>query len=133
MTKKENNNFNQKWIIVGISLMVIILIGVSLREGLFNRPVQDQESKILYHSPACPICLDVKAYINDNNITDIVQKNVNINQAAANELHSKMIRCGEDVSRGLSVPVLWAEGQCFLGGSEIIGYFESLNLNIPNE
>lgn len=133
MTKKKNNNFNQKWIIAGISLVAIILIGVSLRGGVFNQSASNQESKILYHSPACPICLDVKAYISDNNITGIVQKNVEVNRAAANELRSKMIRCGEDISRGLSVPVLWADGQCFLGGPEIISYFENLNLNIPNE
>ncbi len=122
---KTNLKINKKWWIIAIVIITITLLAQLILPGL-RIPAGDVGGIVLYHSPECPLCQDVKTYISEQGISGIIYKDISVRRADANELYNKMIQCGEDVSGGLAIPVLWDNGQCFIGRDEVINHFENM-------
>jgi len=127
MTDKKKAD--KRWMIA-IAAVVVVFLGLMIGKGtlpsLFTTGDGDG-SVILYHTLTCPHCQNVKEYIEENGITGITQKEISIDQAAANELGDRLTACGEDISQGIPVPVLWADGKCYVGEVESIDYLKTLN------
>ncbi len=126
--KKIKTNFktHQIWWIIAIVIIAITLLAGLILPGL-RIPTGDIGGATLYHTPECPHCQDVKAYIQERGTEEnIIYKDVSLGRVNQNELYNKMRRCGEDVSGGLAVPVLWSDNQCFVGRDEIINYLGAM-------
>jgi hypothetical protein len=126
---EKRKKINWKWAgaaIVAIIALVVMTFGNGLTSILSNYGKGDG-SKILYYSLTCSYCKNVSEYIKNNEITGILEKEISVDQANANELYERMVQCGEDVSDGLHIPVLWAEGKCFVGETEAIDYLKTIN------
>lgn len=127
MTDKKESD--KKWLI-GIAVAAAIIMFLTLGKGLLSAIFTTGEgdgSKILYHTLTCPHCQNVKEYIKEKGITGIVEKEVSVDREIIDEFRDRLVGCGEDVSQGMPIPVLWAEGKCFIGEDEVINYFESSN------
>ena len=121
---------NKTWWIIAVVLLSSALVGQLILPGILT-PAIDNEQIVLYHTPDCPHCQDVKAYIIEREIAGIIKKDISENRVNANELYQRMTQCGRDVSAGLVVPVLWDEGRCFVGRDEVMSHLETMILSVP--
>jgi len=121
----------RKWAFVAVAVAIVVFLGLTLGDtfltGLsIKKPAQGSQDgeKVLYHTFTCPHCENVRDYIEENGITGITEKEISISQVAANELYDRMVECGKDASKGLTVPVLWDNGECFFGDTDIINHLQ---------
>jgi glutaredoxin len=126
MTVKKKS---KKWL-VGAAVTLIVLLGLTFGKGILSMMFttgSGDGSAVLYHTLTCPHCQNVKDYIKEKGISGIVEKEISIDQSAANELYERLVKCSKDVSQGMPIPVLWVKDRCFIGEVEITGYFENPN------
>ncbi len=86
-----------------------------------------EEGIVIYYGITCPYCKDVDEWIEQEQaeqLLEIEQKEVYENRDNANELTQVAVSCGYDTQRGVGVPFMYAEGQCYSGKFEIIDYLE---------
>ncbi|MCX6796062.1 MAG: hypothetical protein NTW06_01030 [Candidatus Falkowbacteria bacterium] len=94
-----------------------------------NPVVVDNSQVIFYYGETCSFCKIVEAYIENNNFSlksQIVKKEVFVNQTNAQELTAKAEACGLDTQK-IGVPFLWYQGRCIIGDQEIINLFKTTN------
>jgi glutaredoxin len=123
----KHRKFSFKWLFTVV--VIIALMGLMFGNGLISmlsNSGKGDGSKILYYSLACSYCENVSNYIESNGIIGILEKEISVDSTNANELYERMVQCGKDVSAGIPIPVLWADGQCFVGEIEAVDYLKTL-------
>ncbi|MFA6422076.1 MAG: glutaredoxin domain-containing protein [Candidatus Buchananbacteria bacterium] len=106
-------------IVIIIAIIVIALAFFWLKQSAVNKTY-------LYVSNECSHCKIVEEFIDSNGIKDKVQfeiKEVSANQANAQELISKAVKCGINQNE-VGVPMLWADSKCIVGDQSIIDFFK---------
>lgn len=95
-----------------------------------------EEGIIIYYGVTCPHCKDVDEWIEREQaeqLLEIKQKEVYENRDNANELTRVAISCGYDTQRGVGVPFMYADGDCYIGKIEIIDYLEEQLRSVESE
>lgn len=86
----------------------------------------DPNEVIYFYGDTCPHCHDVKDFFDEKGVRDQVtfaEKEVWRNSENAKEMEARAKFCQLDV-RKTGVPFLFAEGQCYIGSPDVIGWFE---------
>jgi len=78
---------------------------------------------ILYYGSTCPHCVIVKEHITEDNLP-IAMKEVYQNKDNSSELIQKAEICGIP-SNKIGVPFLWSDGECIIGGENIIDFLNT--------
>lgn len=113
---------------VGIGVGVIILaIFLFWRQSTKQINFEELESQITYYYGSdCPHCLRVLQFIEDNKIAEKVtftKKEVSYDISNGQEFLQVVKKCGIQPSEA-GVPLVFAEGKCFMGEPEVIGFFK---------
>jgi glutaredoxin-related protein len=90
-------------------------------------PAEDNSSIIFFYGKECPHCQGVEEYFSKNNISDKVafsQREVYHDASNAALMQIKAKECKLD-EKNLGVPLLWADGKCYLGETEITQFFQN--------
>lgn len=150
MEEQATNQKQQKIATVLVLAVVVVLMGVIVVNsrsqpqetnvptesisGVTDQPSALQTSApisedgiVIYYGITCPYCKDVDEWIEQEAAEEwleIEQKEVYEVRANANELTQVAASCGHDTSRGVGVPFMYANGECYLGKIEIIDYLE---------
>ncbi|MFA4999253.1 MAG: glutaredoxin domain-containing protein [Parcubacteria group bacterium] len=126
MTDKKATS--KKWVI-GFATAALVFLGLILGKSLLPKPpevIGGNGEMVLYYTVTCPHCKNVEEFIDENEVSGVTKKEISMSQVAADELYDRLVGCGEDVSQGLPVPVLWESGKCFVGEDEAINYLKGL-------
>ncbi|MEI6498492.1 MAG: hypothetical protein WCO23_00860 [bacterium] len=122
-------NNTSKTQIIGVSIGVIILIGIVALFIFFRKPSTPEfKQAIFFYSDTCPHCKNVEKFIDENNIKakiDFVSKEVSTNDKNANDLISKGQECKIAEENIGAVPLYWDNGVCTVGDTPIIDYLKS--------
>lgn len=130
---------NKKVITIFLIVTISILLGIIAMDSNRTKNQKSQteevvksENPIYYYGITCPNCTTVEKFIEENKISEkmvIVEKEVYENQENASELTAVAQQCGIK-SNEIGVPLLFAEGKCYVGSVEVINYLkEKLDLN----
>ena len=95
-----------------------------------------EDGIIIYYGVTCPHCKDVDEWIEQKQaeqLLEIEQKEVYKNRDNANELTRVAISCGYDTQRGVGVPFMYADGDCYIGKIEIVDYLEEQLKSVESE
>lgn len=119
------------WLII---LAVLVLLVFFYFRSVKTPDVSKNENIILFYGNECPHCRTVEKYIDENKISE------KINFSQAEVFHNdnnqavfieKYKICGVTDEEDLGVPMLYADGKCYVGQDEVIGYFQkSVNSNL---
>ena len=130
---------SKKVFFVFLSLFfVFVLAGCGAQnsnEGNNAEAVQDNSPIVFFYGEECPHCKIVEEYFSENNIAEKIQfsqKEVYHNKGNASFLAEKAKDCGISESE-LGVPLLWNEGECYIGDVDIIQFFEQKVNNENNQ
>ena len=117
------------------SIYLIILAAIFISLFFFIKhtqleTIQDNSLIIFFYSDICPHCKNVEKYFQDNNVRSKInfeEKEVYNNTNNASLLADKAKICGIKENE-IGVPLLWADGKCYVGDEEIIKFFnEKIN------
>lgn len=111
-------------------LTILVFAGCS---GNTDQVVQDSSNIIFFYGKECPHCQKVEEYFSENKVAEKVQfsqREVYHDKANATFMAQKAKQCGLD-EKSLGVPLLWVEGKCYSGDTDIIQFFND-NLNKAN-
>ncbi len=95
-----------------------------------------EDGIIIYYGVTCPHCKDVDEWIEREQaeqLLGIEQKEVYENRDNATELTQVAISCGFDTQRGVGVPFMYANGDCYIGKIEIVDYLEEQLRSVESE
>jgi len=84
----------------------------------------DDKTPIFFYGNTCPHCADVEKWMKENKVEEkvnIVKKEVYENKQNAKELESAATICKLPTD-SIGVPFLYAEGKCYVGSPNVIGY-----------
>ncbi len=84
-------------------------------------------SVIYYYGKECPHCQKVSEFLSENDIydkVDFAKKEVWHNKDNGAKLMEAAKKCGIDPSK-VGVPFLYADGECYIGDSDVISYFRN--------
>lgn len=123
------------------TVLAVVLIAVSAwalivekKPAALPTPADNSSSLIFYYGNGCSHCAKVEKYFADNGVEAKVKfekKEVYNNQANQDELINRAAACGLDKTK-IGIPLLWNNGQCLTGDSEIIKFFEQA-IKQPNK
>jgi glutaredoxin len=123
------------------TVLAVILIAVSAWALIIEKkptalpaPANNSSNLIFYYGDGCSHCSKVEKYFADNGVEAKVKfekKEVYNNQANQDELINRAGACGLDKAK-IGIPLLWNNGQCLTGDSEIINFFEQA-IKQPNK
>ncbi|MDK2949179.1 MAG: hypothetical protein PWQ56_344 [Patescibacteria group bacterium] len=83
-----------------------------------------EEDVILFYGDGCPACSALDQLMQEKGISEIYNhKEVYYNQENSNQLITKAKECGIDANL-ITIPFLYADGNCYTGVGPIINYFE---------
>lgn len=106
-----------------IALAVFIFFQSPVAEINF----EELDQKITYYyGDNCPHCQNVLQFMEENKIeekVDFSKKEVSQNDANSREFLKVVKKCGIDPSEA-GVPLVYAEGKCFLGEPEATNFFK---------
>ena len=116
-----------------LSLAVVLIFTVIFAYILLNTKQKnnsEDQNTIFFYGDSCPHCVGVEKYIAENNIKEkiiFIEKEVYKNVNNAKILSEKAKKC--DIKENeIGVPLLWADGKCYVGDEEIIKFFnEKIN------
>ena len=118
--------------IIGFIGVTLVLIGGLIYWGLkdggssVELTPDNGASIVYYYGEACPHCKDVQKFIDENNIAEkvnFVKKEVWGNSKNASEMDARAKICNIK-PEGMGVPFLFADGTCFVGTPDVIGFFK---------
>jgi glutaredoxin len=119
-------------ILVIVGLLTTIVLGSNNKtttKGTDKSPVSKTEvisdgSITFFYGNTCPHCADVEAWMKENRIEEkvtLTKKEVYDNMPNSIELTKVAEGCGLPTD-SIGVPFLYAEGKCFVGSPDVIGY-----------
>jgi len=83
-----------------------------------------EEDVILFYGDGCPACKVLDQLIAEKDINETYNhKEVYYNQENSNQLIAKAGECGLNTD-SITIPFLYADGNCYTGVGPIINYFE---------
>jgi glutaredoxin len=88
-------------------------------------PMQAPEGVVFYYGDECPHCHDVIDFFEENDVASVVdfdQKETWHDEENAAELVERAEICGYAKNQ-IGVPFLYADGECYIGTPDVIGYF----------
>jgi glutaredoxin-related protein len=112
-------------------LVVVVILAFFVFFYLKNSKTSDitgNESTILFYGKECPHCQIVEEYINKNGTAEkvkFVQAEIFHNSNNQKIFVEKYKACGITDEKQLGVPMLWADGQCYVGQDKAIEYFKN--------
>jgi len=119
-----------------IALIVIAVLAVFyFRANPTGSTIIDLEanSSVLYYGETCPHCKIVEEFMKNNSIEnqmEIIQKEAFSNKTNAEELLKVGEICKLPKEYIGAVPLLYADGKCYIGDKDIISFFqEKLNIS----
>jgi len=113
---------------VGVGLVVVALaVFLFLKQSAKETNWAELDSQITYYYGVdCPHCLRVLQFIEDNKIAEKVtftKKEVSRDVVNGQEFLQVAKKCGI-ASSDAGVPLVYAEGKCFMGEPEVTGFFK---------
>lgn len=117
--------------VISFVVLLLVLIGGLVYWGL-NDTGSDEltpdggASIVYYYGEACPHCKDVSKFLEENKISEkvnFVKKEVWGNRKNSAEMDSRAASCNLK-KEGMGVPFLFAEGKCYVGTPDVIGFFK---------
>lgn len=87
--------------------------------------VSNETDIIYFYGEECPHCHEVLKFLDENKITEKVnyeKKEVWHNKENSKQMMEKVEQCGLSKSQ-IGVPFLYAEGECFVGTPDVLGFF----------
>lgn len=117
---------NKQKLITGILILIILGLISFVALGSKNNKVAslDDKTPIFFYGNTCPHCADVEKWMKENKVEEkvnIVKKEVYENKQNAKELESAATICKLPTD-SIGVPFLYAEGKCYVGSPDVIGY-----------
>lgn len=117
--------------VIGFAGILLVLIGGLIYWGLNDSGSAEltpdgAASIVYYYGEECPHCKDVQKFLEENKIAEkvsFVKKEVWHNSKNKNEMDIRAKSCGIG-QEGMGVPFLFAEGECFVGTPDVIGFFK---------
>jgi len=129
----KEDKFMKKFLLISlIVLLPLLLSGCGKKETNQNTTNQNAVNQnvlsgpTLFVSSTCGHCANVKKFISENDITNKVQfaeKEVSSSQDNYDLWLEKGKSCGIPDSQ-MGVPLLSAQGKCYLGEVEVMDYFK---------
>ncbi|MFA6486313.1 MAG: hypothetical protein WCT40_03025 [Candidatus Magasanikbacteria bacterium] len=113
-----------------INILALAVFGLIVTFGafmMFGRASAPTAGIIFYYGQECPHCLIAEEYMKNNNIEakmTIEKKEVWHDQTNARDLLQKAHACGI-ATDSVGVPLLYDNGKCYSGDTDIINYFAS--------
>ena len=114
------------WLIFIAIIVVIFFAFKLLTKKPISAPVDPNKpiDIVLFWGDGCPHCENVRNYLKANPATgklNIDQKEVYYNKANQQIMDETAKKCPEiDASKGLAVPMAYADNKCFVGDTPII-------------
>ena len=133
---KQKDKFMNKKIFLAVISAVVVVGGLSF--WAYGQPIQpsggatgsadtsEPAGVTYFYGQECPHCQDVAKFLEENKIAEKVKfekKEVwhDKNNQQAMLAAAKACRLDE---KSLGVPFLFADGQCYIGGPDVEGYFK---------
>lgn len=118
--------FSRSSLLVSLVLILAIHGGILFFTGAkLDGPQFDTSKTLFFSSKTCTECRTTEKWLVDRAVTE--KLSLRIKQAelplAQAELQQAANYCKLDTSRGISLPFLFAEGKCYVGGVNIKDYF----------
>jgi glutaredoxin len=117
-----------KQIALTIFLVIVIILGIWYFFFNHNQVTGTNSNQaILFTREDCPHCQNVKKFIADNHVDQKIsfqELDVKTDQTNSNLLIQKATDCKLDTNK-IGVPFYWHDGQCLIGDTDIISYFNS--------
>lgn len=107
--------------------VVVLAVVLFFKQAPSQSDMESLRNQITYYyGLECPHCLRVLQFIEENKIAEKVtftKKEVSHDVANGQEFLQVAKTCGI-ASSDAGVPLLYAEGKCFLGETEVMGFFK---------
>lgn len=126
-----------KKVYIFFAAILIIVFGIFLvinnNNSEITAPITEKtdgikDSAIIYYfGKECPHCVSLQKFIDDNKVSEKIfftKKEVWHNPENAKELNMKAKECNLKEDE-IGVPFLYADGKCFVGGSEVENFFKT--------
>jgi glutaredoxin len=113
--------------LVASAIIIAILAIIAFRPKINPTEFSTNET-IFYYGITCPHCKNVEKWMDENNFTktfNLTQKEVYLNQTNAQELLSVGKICKIQKDYIGAVPLVYSNGTCFLGDTDIINFFKT--------
>lgn len=130
-------NKNKK--IYGTILLLLFVLGGLIFWGLKSVPKieapvaekmkEGENSGIIYYfAKGCSHCENVQKFLNEDEnkmVQKIIyaKKEISADKENSKEFYEKISQCGLDETKA-GVPLIFANGQCFVGDREVINFFK---------
>lgn len=105
---------------------IFILAGEKNAVGPKHPDAGSDKDIILYYGVSCPNCIELDAWIEENNIKEKVSfghKEIFQNEGNRKELLARAKTCGM-AEESVGVPFLWTGSACLIGKDNISKFFE---------
>lgn len=112
------------WLII---LAVLVLLSFFYLKSVETPNISENENIILFYGSECPHCRIVEKYIDENKISEKInfsQAEVFHNDNNREVFLEKYKICGITDKDELGVPMLFADGKCYIGQDKVIEYFQ---------
>jgi len=110
------------------AVIILVLFAAIYSRNSKTADIAGNENVVLFYSKECPHCQIVEEYIEKNKIAEKVnftRAEVFYNKNNRKLFIEKYKACGLADEKEMGVPMLWAEGKCFIGQDKAIEYFQS--------
>lgn len=113
------------------ALAAVVILGLFFLIYLKNAQTADingNENVILFYGKECPHCQIVEEYLDKNKIFEkfsFVRSEVFHNENNQKIFVEKYKSCGVSDKGEMGVPMLWADGKCYIGQDKAIEYFQN--------
>lgn len=105
-------------------LMSVVLYGSINKKQLLTSNTINPGPPVLFYSITCPHCTEVRAWMSQQQIDKkfkVIEKEVYNNSENNTEMMRVAKGCGLPEA-SVGVPILYAEGKCFIGTTDVINY-----------
>lgn len=119
--------FSRTALLISLFLVLTFVgVGYFFSGAKFGAPQFDASKVVFFSSGSCAKCQAAENWLADKKISEKMQvahKEVNAPLVQA-ELQRVTSYCKLNPSRGMELPLLFAEGKCYQGVAEIQAYFK---------
>lgn len=111
-------------ITIGLLIGIVVLDGAKSKENLISiDEILNSSDPTYFYETTCPNCVVVSEFMTQTNIEEkLTIRKIEISTPAnSKKLVAVAQKCNIPTT-SLGVPFLYAEGKCFIGRDEVIGY-----------
>lgn len=119
----------KKFIIAAVIIILAVIIWgyYTNSDSVHGATVSASDPVVLFYGRECPHCQIVEDFLNKNNVAQKVsfkQAEVFHNSDNQKIFVDKNKACGITDENQMGVPLLWADGKCYVGQDDVIKYFQ---------